>query len=161
MDLRPITTDDYDFLLRMVVETINWKPGRSADLDEVFSDERMARYVVGWGRSGDGGIIAELEGHPVGAVWWRYHTAAEPCYGYVADDVPELAIALTEDARGHGLGRKLIGAAKAELSKTAARVSLSVEGDNFAQKLYESEGFVVVDSFDNDITMVCDLKPER
>src|SRR5690625_775627 len=99
----------------MVVETVNWKPGRSADLAEVLADERMQRYVKDWGRRGDGGIIAEAQGQPVGAVWWRYHMAAEPAYGYVADDVPEIAIAITEAARGNGIGKKLIAAAKTEL----------------------------------------------
>src|SRR5690625_6385934 len=83
----------------MVVETVNWKPGRNADLAEVLADERMERYVKDWGRRGDGGIIAERDGQPVGALWWRYHTAAEPAYGYVADVVPEKAIDMTEAAR--------------------------------------------------------------
>ncbi len=155
--LRPLTPADWDFLLEMVVETVNWKPGRDADLAEVLADERMRRYVNNWGRAGDGGIIAEVQGKPAGAVWWRYHTAAAPAYGYVADDIPEIAIALAPAARGKGLGRKLIQAAKAELGKTVPRISLSVEGDNFARKLYESEGFVVVEQDDNDITMLCDL----
>src|SRR5690625_256250 len=125
--LRPLTPSDLDFLLEMVVETINWKPGRNANLAEVLADERMERYVKDWGRAGDGGIIAELDDQQVGAAWWRYHTAAEPAYGYVADDVPEIAIALAPAARGKGLGRKLIQAAKAELGKTVPRISLSVE----------------------------------
>ena|SRR5690625_1824928 len=155
--LRPLTPADLDFLLEMVVETVNWKPGRNADLAEVLSDERMRRYVSDWGRAGDGGIIAEIQGKPAGAVWWRYHTAAAPAYGYVADDIPEIAIALAPSARGNGLGRKLIRAAKSELAASTNQISLSVEADNFARKLYESEGFVVVEQDDNDITMVCDL----
>src|SRR5690625_1953183 len=155
--LRPLTPADLDFLLEMVVETINWKPGRNANLAEVLADERMERYVKGWGRVGTGGMISELVDQPVGVVWWRYHTAAEPAYGHVAADVPEIAIALAPAARGKGLGRKLIQAAKAELGKTVPRISLSVEDDNFARKLYESEGFVVVEQDDNDITMVCDV----
>jgi len=155
--LRPLTPDDLDFLLEMVVETINWKPGRTANLAEVLADERMERYVKDWGRAGDGGIIAELDDQLVGAVWWRYHSAAEPAYGYVADDVPEIAIALAPAARGKGMGRKLIQAAKAELGKTVSRISLSVEADNFARSLYESAGFVAVEQTDNDITMVCEL----
>src|SRR5690625_1817797 len=155
--LRPLTPADLDFLLEMVVETINWKPGRNAHLAEVLADERMERYVKDWGRAGGGGIIAELDDQPVGAVWWRSYTAAEPASAHVADGGPELAIRLAPAARGKGLGRKLIQAAKAELGKTVPRISLSVEDDNFARKLYESEGFVVVEQDDNDITMVCDV----
>jgi len=155
--LRPLAPADLDFLCEMVVETVNWKPGREADLDEVLSDERMRRYINDWGRAGDGGIIAEIQGKPAGAVWWRYHTAAAPAYGYVADDIPEIAIALAPSARGNGLGRQLIRAAKSELAASAKQISLSVEAGNFARKLYESEGFVVVEQDDNDITMVGDL----
>src|SRR5699024_373348 len=157
MILRELHTDDLPFLRQMVVETINWKPGRDATFDDVMTDERMERYIVNWGRDGDGGVIAEKDSGPIGAVWWRYHTAAEPSYGYVADDIPEIAIAIAEDGRGKGLGRKLIQAAKATLSKIVDRVSLSVEADNFALKLYESEGFVIVDQENNDITMICEL----
>jgi len=60
--LRALTRDDHDFLLQMVVETVYWKPGRNADLAEVLADERMKRYVKDWGRRGDGGIIAEVQG---------------------------------------------------------------------------------------------------
>src|SRR5690625_1147120 len=155
--LRPLTPADLDFLLEMVVETINWKPGRNANLAEVLADERMERYVKDWGRAGHCGIIAELDDQPVGAVWCRNYTCSEPAYGYVADDVTEIAISLAPAARGKGLGRKLIQAAKAELGKTVPRISLSVEDDNYARKLYESEGFVVVEQDDNDITMVCDV----
>lgn len=159
--LRPLTSDDLDFLREMVVETINWKPGRNADFAEVMADERMERYIKDWGREGDGGVIAEVEGERAGVVWWRYHTAAEPAYGYIADDVPEIAIALAAAARGKGLGRNLIRAAKTELAKSSDRVSLSVEADNFARKLYVSEGFEIVDQDDNDITMVCQLRPSN
>src|SRR5690625_5849181 len=103
----------------------------------------MERYVKDWGRAGDGGIIAELDDQQVGAAWWRYHTAAAPAYGYVADDIPEIAIALAPSARGNGLGRQLIRAAKFELAASAKQISLSVEAGNFARKLYESEGFEI------------------
>src|SRR5690625_4106289 len=155
--LRPLTPSDLDFLLDIVVGTIKWKPGRNANLAEVLADERMERYVKDWGRAGDGGRMAELDDQQVGAAWWRGHPAAEPACGDVADDAPDIAIALAPAARGKGLGRKLIQAAKAELGKTVPRISLSVEDDNFARKLYESEGFVVVEQDDNDITMVCDV----
>ena len=74
-------------------------------------DPEIARYVADWGRAGDVALCAlDRREEPVGAVWYRQFTAAEPGYGYVSDDVPELAIRGFPECRGQRVGSLLLGA---------------------------------------------------
>jgi GNAT superfamily N-acetyltransferase len=106
-------------------------------------------------------VIAEADGAPVGAAWLRFLPAAEPGYGFVAPDVPELTIGVARDWRGRGVGRALLRALAGQArSAGIGQISLSVERKNFAQKLYRSEGYQVVDASDaHSDTMVKDLAP--
>jgi ribosomal protein S18 acetylase RimI-like enzyme len=102
----------------------------------------LSRYVEGWGRRGDTALV-EIEGfQPVGASWYRLFTTAQPGYGFVDEQTPELTIAIVPSCRGKGYGRELL---QALLEKARAEgysaISLSVEPDNPALKLYERHGF--------------------
>ena len=79
----------------------------------------------------------------------------------MAAGVPELTIGVAANWRGRGAGRALLRALAGEArSAGIRRISLSVERKNFAQKLYLSEGYRIVDSSDaNSDTMVKDLAP--
>jgi GNAT superfamily N-acetyltransferase len=119
----------------------------------------IARYIEGFGRDGDLALIATSDdGQPVGAVWYRRFTAAEPGYGFVDEDTPELALAVTEQARGRGAGtallRALIDEARAE---GVPALSLSVNGTNPSRRIYERCGFVDVSSDDSSYVMLLRL----
>lgn len=88
----------------------------------------------------------------MGAAWLRTFPADDPGFGFVAADVPELAIGVLPAWRGRGIGTRLLRAVVAG----AARVSLSVERANPAVRLYVREGFVAVDVGENSMTMVLD-----
>ncbi|WP_433273718.1 N-acetyltransferase family protein [Pseudonocardia xinjiangensis] len=82
-------------------------------------------------------------GHPVGAAWWHFR---EPLLVVTPDGtpVPELVVAVTPAARGHGVGRCLLDA----LATRAAhhgydRLALNVHIHNPAVRLYTRAGFVV------------------
>jgi len=105
--------------------------------DEVLAWPELARYFEGWGRPGDLGVIADGE---VGAAWVRLFTKNDHGYGFVGPHVPELAIGVTRGARGRGVGTALLK----DLLSRVGPVSLSVETDNPAVRLYERFGFVRV-----------------
>jgi GNAT superfamily N-acetyltransferase len=158
--IRAASSEDGDFLADMLVAAVNWSPEwKRKSRRRVLSDPRTAHYIAGWPRDTDLGIVAEADGEPVGAAWLRFLPAADPGYGFVAPDIPELTIGLVLSWRGRGIGRALLRAV-AERARAAgiARISLSVERKNLAQKLYLSEGYQVVDcaGADSD-TMVKDL----
>jgi len=127
----------------------------------VLSTHRTAHYITGWPRATDLGVIAEADGERAGAAWLRFFPDADPGYGFVAADVPELTVGVAAHWRGRGVGRALLRAiAERAMSAGFRQISLSVERKNFAQKLYLSEGYQIVDSSDRDSdTMLKDLPP--
>ncbi|HMJ77818.1 MAG TPA: GNAT family N-acetyltransferase [Iamia sp.] len=86
-------------------------------------------------------MVAEHDG-PVGAAWYRSFTEASHGHGFVAEDVPELAIAVVASRRREGIGRRLlVGLIDASVAQGYAALSLTVNHDNPARALYESVGF--------------------
>jgi GNAT superfamily N-acetyltransferase len=147
---RTAVAGDGDFLADMLVAAVNWSPEwKPKSRRRVLSAPQTAHYIAGWPRDTDLGVIAEAGGEPTGAAWIRFLPAADPGYGFVAPDVPELTIGVTGQWRGRGLGRALLQAIACQARSAGIRkISLSVERKNPAQKLYLSEGYRVVDDSD-------------
>ncbi|GAA2755440.1 GNAT family N-acetyltransferase [Actinopolymorpha rutila] len=167
--LRAATADDAAFIAEMTLEAFNWSPDRPAfTLEQFWADPALRKYVEGWPAPGEQGVVAvaraesgkesesdDPAGRPVGAAWWRYFPADKPGYGFVAEDVPEVSIAVAPDWRGRGLGRALIRAVVDQARAAGVpRLSLSVERANHAAALYAAEGFEVVGGDENADTMV-------
>jgi GNAT superfamily N-acetyltransferase len=154
---RPAVTSDEPFLRRMIAFAAAWREVGEVDVD-VDADPRLTAYVEDWGRPGDDGVVAELDGSPAGAAWYRLFTPERHTYGYVDPETPEVAIALEPVARGSGIGTGLLD----ELVRHArvrglGALSLSVELGNSAVRLYERAGFVPCDVRPDAMTMRLDL----
>ncbi|MGH2943983.1 MAG: GNAT family N-acetyltransferase [Solirubrobacteraceae bacterium] len=155
---RPATTHDEPFLRRMLWIAAHWDQPDPAPPDVALPTE-LARYTDGFGRSGDRGYVATREGASVAAAWCRRLTPPDSGYGYVADDVPELSVAVSPDSRRRGIAAGLIELLLADLEGEAPAVSLSVEPRNPARLLYERLGFVKVARNGEAWTMVRSLTP--
>jgi ribosomal protein S18 acetylase RimI-like enzyme len=145
--LRDATDDDRDLLLDLLLEAYNWTGEPRFTREWLVADPHTARYLGGWKRPDDVGLVAvDDAGAALGATWARPLPADEAGYGYVADDVPELTIAVLPGTRGRGVGSALLGGLVTRLREHGFRaVSLSVEdGNTTARALYERHGFVVV-----------------
>ena len=147
--------DDVAFLAAMLGEAAVWRPDKATPTGaEVMADPRYAMYLAGWPRPGDYGLVAELAG-PVGAAWYRMYTEGNHGHGFVAEDVPELSIAVIASCRHVGIGRRLlIELIEAGAAQGYRALSLSVAENNPARRLYESAGFVDVDKHGHTWTMV-------
>jgi ribosomal protein S18 acetylase RimI-like enzyme len=144
--VRPATKSDEQFLRGMLILAAFPPDVVRPALEAVLQDVRLARYIVDWGRPGDCGALAEAEGQPIGAAWYRRFSRNEPGYGFISDDIPELAIAVVPEMRGRGIGRtlllRLIERAQAE-GLPALSLSVSVRNP-VAMRVYESLGFRTV-----------------
>jgi ribosomal protein S18 acetylase RimI-like enzyme len=139
----------------MLVEAASWRPApRKLSVSEAVANLSLARYVEGWGREGDRGLIAEVDGAAVGASWWRFFSQRDHGYGFIEPAIPELSIAVVEEMRGRGVGTALLEALinQARLDRVPA-LSLSVEVDNAALRLYDRLGFTRVACVDDAWTM--------
>lgn len=154
--LRPAGPHDASFLVEMLVAAVNWESGDGRTRDDVLADPALARYVAGWPREDDLGVVAVDDGgEPIGAAWLRHFSVEEPGYGFVGPDTPELSVGVVASWRGRGVGRALLReAARLAAARGVRQISLSVARANPARRLYEREGYVVVASGEDDCTMV-------
>lgn len=153
--LRPALQADGVFLGDMVVEAANWRPGAARPRHEILTSPEHSRYLSGWQRPGDVGVIAVAAGDPIGAAWYRMLPRTDPGFGYVGTGVPELIIGVKPLWRAHGVGRALLQSlCDAARREGRARICLSVERGNYAQVLYRTEGFAVTQSGFGRDTMV-------
>jgi GNAT superfamily N-acetyltransferase len=148
--IRTAAPEDGTFMADMLVEAVNWSPGwKNRSRKRIFTTPQIAHYITDWPRDTDLGVIAEADGDPIGAAWLRFLPAADPGYGFVAPDVPELTIGVAVAWRGRGVGRALLRAVAGRARSAGIRqISLSVERKNYAQRLYLSEGYRIVDASD-------------
>ena len=152
---RPAGPEDFTFLATMLGEAAVWRPDKpTPTADQVLADPRYSMYLAGWPRPGDHGLIAEQDA-PVGAAWYRTYTEASHGYGFVAEDIPELSIAVVASHRHGGVGRRLlVDLINTSDSQGYPALSLSVAEANPARGLYESVGFVPVEKHGSSWTMV-------
>jgi ribosomal protein S18 acetylase RimI-like enzyme len=152
--IRALTTADEAFLWDMLYLAI-YVPEDSLPISrDILNALEIAKYVKGWGRAGDSGLMA-LDSEtmqPIGAIWLRLFSEDEPGYGYVAADIPELSIAVLPAYRGKGVGTQLM-AALIERVKDAP-ISLSADPQNRAVALYERFGFQAVGNSGTSTTML-------
>jgi GNAT superfamily N-acetyltransferase len=137
-----------------------WRPDEfSLEPDVAMQIPEIARYIAQWGRPADVALVASVDGEPVGAAWYRLFTAAEPGYGFVAADVPEVAVGVVPAARGRGVATALLEALLEHAGRVGFRaVSLSVNDDNPSRRIYLRLGFRDAAHEDGSYVMVRTLR---
>lgn len=141
--MRRVEAKDTEFLRRMCFEAVYSRDPSPPSLEEGIAPPTLRRYFEAWGRPGDDGVIAlNASEEPEGAAWYRVFPAAEPSFGWIAEDVPELVIAVRPSARSRGLGSRLMNELIAIARSSGFRaLSLSVEDGNRSVNLYNRLGF--------------------
>lgn len=159
MNIRPATAADVQFLKKMLYEAASWNPDWPREpMEEVLADPMLVRYHQGWGREGDGGVVAEIDGVPAGAAWYRLFTAEAPGYGYVDDRTPELGIAVEPIHRRKGIGEALLRSCMVQAREEGFQaLSLSVAPANRSRMMYQRAGFEKVGGSGTSWTMLANL----
>jgi GNAT superfamily N-acetyltransferase len=162
LEVRLALPDDEPFLWDMAWEATAVDAGmRALGRDAAFAIPHVRRYFAGWGRPGDTAVVAVVNGQRLGAAWYRLFPADDRGWGFVAVDVPELSIGVVAEARGRGIGSALLDALLSLAREQGfPGVSLSVDRQNPARRLYERKGFRdagISDPTDTSVTMIADL----
>ena len=139
---------DVRFLKDMLRHAFYWRSSATVE------DASLWRYVSGWGRRGDGAVIALEGGFPIGAAWYRLFPRDEPGFGFVDEQTPEVAMAVVPSRRGRGTGSELLDAL-VEMAKEQGyeAMSLTVAPDSAAMHVFETHGFEKVEQTDGSWTM--------
>lgn len=159
MHIRPATPQDVDFLKKMLYEAARWNPDWPREpIEEVLADPILVRYHAGWGREGDGGVVAEMDGEPVGAAWYRLFPADAPGYGFVDEKIPEVSIAVAPIHRRKGIGEAVLRSCMVQAREEGFQaLSLSVAVHNRSRMMYQRAGFEKVEESGESWTMVANL----
>lgn len=109
---------------------------------EVLQLPGVRVYAEQWGRPGDVGVVAQVDGVDVGACWLRLLPDGVGL-AWVDADTPQLGIALEPAFQHRGHGTPLLRKTLAHAFAAGYRqVSLTVHPENPARHLYRRCGFV-------------------
>lgn len=158
MNLRMIEIDASNaaLLSNFLYEAIFVPSGMQPPSRDILADPQLQVYVQDFGKqTGDFGLFAEVEGVIAGAVWARIMED----YGHIDNETPSLAIALYKEYRGKGVGTALLQAMLKLLQEHGyEQVSLAVQKENYAVKLYTACGFRVYRESEEEYIMVRSLR---
>ena len=153
--IREIAEEEYTILEDFLYEAIFVPKGMSAPPKSIINQPELQVYISDFGQEKDDiGLLAEVNGKVVGAVWVRIMDD----YGHIDDDTPSFAISLYKEYRGFGIGTALTKAMLSVLKNRGySQASLSVQKENYAVKIYLKCGFEIVDENEEEYIMLCRL----
>ena len=159
IEIRDLRAAELPFLREMLYAALAWRPGVELPrIEWVLEHPQVAPFHVAWGRVGDTGLVAEDGGTPLGLVWYRLFTEQDHGEGFVDEETPEVAVAVVDGHRGSGLGTALMEAIHMRAREQGVtRISLSVDRDNPARRLYLRLGYVEYAPDDENGRMVLEL----
>ncbi|MCQ2975294.1 MAG: GNAT family N-acetyltransferase [Bacteroidales bacterium] len=149
--IREIRKDEIKLLDNFLYQAIYIPEGVEPPPFEIIQKPELQVYVENFGtRKADFCLIAEIDNKIIGAVWTRIMQD----YGHIDNQTPSLAISLYKEYRNKKIGTNLM-IKILELLKTKHynRVSLSVQKQNYAYKMYLKVGFKVVDENEEEYIM--------
>ena len=154
--IRPLTASDQDLLWDMLYAALHTT--EDAPSRDILQRPEYARYVEGWGRAGDTGVVVsdKTDGEVLGAVWYRVPMTESQGHSHESEPPPELAFAVKPGQRKRGLGAALLTQlVKANPHQSA--ISIRSSTNNPAVRLYERFGFKIVDELGGIVTMRRDI----
>ena len=141
---------EFTYLAIYVPQGVKMPPKSIVELPE------LKVYYQNFGsENGDICLVAETDNKIVGAVWTRIVND----FAHIDDNTPSLAIAVAKESRGKGMGTRLLNDMLTVLKVEGfLSVSLSVQKENYAVKMYEKAGFDVVQNNGEELVMLKKLK---
>ena len=155
MKIRKLRPDENELLKDFLYEAIFIPEGVEPPERSIIEKDELKLYYEDFGsKKDDCCLIAEEDGKVIGAIWSRIMND----YGHVDDKTPSLAISLYPEYRNKGTGSSLLREMLKELKqKGYPQVSLAVQKDNYALRMYEKAGFEKVNENDQEYILLCRL----
>lgn len=152
INIRPLRTTDIDLLKEFLYQAIFVPEGTAAPDRSIVDLPELEVYYDGFGADlHDHAWVAEVDEQVVGMAWVRMIDS----YGYVNDQTPVLSISLLPAYRGRGYGTKLLEALFLDLKQRGYQdVSLSVQRENPAYRLYQGLGFEQLEDKGTEVVML-------
>ena len=152
INIRNIQPQEIPVLDDFLYEAIFIPQGVVPPPRSIIEQDDLQVYVRGFGDDPhDHCLVAEVDGKIAGAVWVRIMDD----YGHVDDQTPSLAISLYPEYRGQGIGTQLLNRMLDMLrQKGYPQVSLSVQKENYALRMYQKAGFETVEERGEEVLMV-------
>lgn len=149
--IRKLRKNEQNILEDFLYEAIFILKGVKAPPKDIIRQPELWLYISDWGRKDDRCLVAEADGRIVGAVWSRIMKD----YGHIDEETPSLAISLYKEYRGRGIGTGLMKEMLVVLKENGyKRVSLSVQKENYAYRMYRKLGFEAVAEQGEELIMV-------
>ena len=137
IELRAVAPHESELIFSFLTIAARMEEAREP-IQKALVDPGLVAYWRGWGRPGDVGVVAleRLSRLPVSCSWVRRYTAAEPAYGFVSEDVPELSTGTVDGFRGSGIGTRTLTELLRVCQRDVPVISLSVRATNPACPRY-------------------------
>ena len=153
--IREMRKEEYCLLNNFLYEAIYIPDGVEPPPKSIINSPELQEYIFEFGkRKHDKALVAETQGKIVGAIWVRIMND----YGHIDNDTPSLAMSVSKEYRGLGIGSSLLKELLSALKSAGyLKISLSVQKSNYAVKMYKQAGFTVVDENSEEYIMVVNL----
>lgn len=156
--IRPLKQSEIYILSDFLYEAIFQKDNAIPLPKEIINKPELNIFIKDFGKPDDYCLVAEVDNKIIGAVWSRVLSGEIKGYGNIDSTTSELAISIYKQYRNKGIGTELMkGILKLLKEKGYKRVSLSVQKDNYAVKMYKAVGFKTFKETEEEYIMVCSL----
>lgn len=153
--IREMRKEEHCLLSNFLYEAIYIPDGVEPPPKSIINSPELQEYIFEFGkRKHDKALVAETQGKIVGAIWVRIMND----YGHIDNDTPSLAMSVSKEYRGLGIGSSLLKELLSALKSVGySKISLSVQKANYAVKMYKQARFTVVDENSEEYIMVVNL----
>lgn len=153
--IREMRKEEHCLLSNFLYEAIYIPDGVEPPPKSIINSPELQEYIFEFGkRKHDKALVAETQRKIVGAIWVRIMND----YGHIDNDTPSLAMSVSKEYRGLGIGSSLLKELLSALKSVGySKISLSVQKANYAVKMYKQAGFTVVDENSEEYIMVVNL----
>ena len=160
IEYRILKSNEYQFLKEMLYEALFVPPGQPKFPKSIIENPDINKYIINWNeREDDLAIVGTLNDELVGAIWGRKFKEENKGYGFVDENTPEISMAVKAEFRNQGIGTNLLNQIEKEFIEIGiTKLSLSVNKQNPAKKLYERCGYKVFEEQETAITMIKEFK---